>query len=89
VLYRERPGGESFGDKGITGAGAFSIQPLEGGRFGTIVLWVLNGVWEREDRGIGESVGFKHSDPAAVEGPCETPERHEGRPGALVALVFR
>jgi hypothetical protein len=33
VLYRERSGGESFGDDGVTSAGAFSIQPLEGSRF--------------------------------------------------------
>jgi hypothetical protein len=30
VLYRERSGGKSFGDAGLTSAGAFSIQPLEG-----------------------------------------------------------
>ena len=33
----------------MPGAGAFLIQRLEGSRFGTVVLWVLNG---RED---GES----------------------------------
>jgi hypothetical protein len=41
VLYRERSGEESYGNSGVVSAGAFSIQRLEGSRFGTVVLWVL------------------------------------------------
>ena len=41
VLYRERSGERGSGSAGIMSAGAFSIQRLEGSRFGTSVLWVL------------------------------------------------
>src|SRR5258707_10244846 len=43
VLYRERSGEKSYGDAAVVSAGAFSIQRLEGSRFGMVVLWVLNG----------------------------------------------
>jgi hypothetical protein len=43
VLYRGRSGEECYGKAGVVWAGAFSIQRLEGSRFGTVVLWVLNG----------------------------------------------
>ena len=42
-LYRERSGEGSYWNAGVVRAGAFSIQRLEGRRFGTVVLWVLNG----------------------------------------------
>ena len=47
MLYRQRSGAESLGQEGIMSAGALSIQPLEGSRFGTFELWDLNGykVW--------------------------------------------
>jgi hypothetical protein len=49
VLYRERSGEESCGDAGVMSAAAFSIQRLEGSRYGTVELWVLNG-GERRNR---------------------------------------
>ena len=42
MLYRERSGGENFGNAERPGAGAFSIQRLEGSRCGTFELCILN-----------------------------------------------
>jgi GxxExxY protein len=53
-LYRERSGEESYGNAGVVSAGAFSIQRLEGSRFGTVVLWVLNGGAGGEGWGAAE-----------------------------------
>jgi hypothetical protein len=55
VLYRERSGEEGYGNAATVGAGAFSIQRLEGSRFGTVVLWVLNGGACGRGSGAGES----------------------------------
>jgi hypothetical protein len=43
VLYRKRSGGALFGCAIRPIAGAFSIQRLEGSRFGGRTLWTLNG----------------------------------------------
>src|SRR5271166_2319173 len=43
AAYRERTGEEGCRNAGVARAGAFSIQRLEGSRFGMVVLWVLNG----------------------------------------------
>ena len=59
-LYRERSGEESHGNAGIVSAGAFSIQRLERSRFGTVVLWVLNGGAGGEGWGAGESMAGGH-----------------------------
>jgi len=59
VLYRERSGGKSLENGGNREAGAFSIQRLEGSRFGTVVLWVLNG--SAGDEGLGAEESFAGS----------------------------
>ncbi len=59
MLYRERSGEESSGNAGIMSAGAFSIQRLEGSRYGTVELWVLNGGEGGEGRGTRESMARK------------------------------
>ena len=55
MLYRERSGGGLFTCTRLPIAGAFSIQRLEGSRFGTRALWIL------DDSGAvvpGRKVGF-------------------------------
>ena len=53
----------SCGRAEILGAGAFSMQRLEGSRFGTVVLWVLNGgaggeSWGGWERMVRSSVSW-------------------------------
>ena len=42
MLYRKRSGGILYGGMALPIAGEFSIQPLEGSRFGTPALWDLD-----------------------------------------------
>ena len=41
-------------------AGVFLIQRLEGSRFGTLTLWILNGGAGGEGWGAGESIARRH-----------------------------
>jgi hypothetical protein len=69
--------------------GAFSIQPLEGSRFGTFELWVLNG-WESGEgwkkRGIDCS---EEANPCAGVGLVRTWDHQVGAADTRVALVWR
>lgn len=69
-------------------AGAFSIQRLEGSRFGTVVLWVLNGCEEREGWGIRESIGRKRGNRSSLEGFPEPDRLTTGTAGTRVAGVL-
>jgi hypothetical protein len=69
-------------------AGAFSIQRLEGSRFGTVVLWVLNGCEEREGWGIRESIGRTRGNWSSLEGFPEPDRLKPGTGGTLVAWVL-
>ena len=69
-------------------AGAFSIQRLEGSRFGTVVLWVLNGCEEREGWEIRESIGRKRGNRSSPEGFPEPDSLTAGTAGTRVALVL-
>jgi hypothetical protein len=42
VLYRKRSGEEMLGSAECQSAGAFSIQRLEGSRYESFELWILN-----------------------------------------------
>jgi hypothetical protein len=88
VLYRGRSGGESFGYAGIMNAGAFSIQRLEGSRFGTVVLWVLNGREERKGRGKGELIIRRHRDVWLREAFARLLSRQAGAANTRVSLVL-
>ena len=88
MLYRERSGEESFGHERVVIAGAFSIQRLEGSRFGTVMLWVLNGCEEREGWGIRESIGRKRGNRSSREDFPEPDGITTGPAGTRVAWVF-
>ena len=88
MLYREGSGEESFGHEGVVIAGAFSIQRLEGSRFGMVVLWVLNGREEREGWGIRESIGRKRGKRSSQEGFAEPDSPTTCTAGTRVALVL-
>jgi len=88
VLYRKRSGDEFFGYAGILSAGAFLIQRLEGSRFGTLKLWVLNGANGGEVRGRREWIGRKRRRECWLEDFAQLPRESAGQAGALVALMF-
>ena len=88
MLYRERSGAESLGQEGMLSAGAFSIQPLEGSRFGTFELWVLNGCewgegWRK--RGL---IARRRRNRCTGEGLVQTLDRQVGAADTRVALVL-
>ena len=77
------------GTRGIASAGAFSIQPLEGSRFGTVVLWVLNGAGEAEGWGIREPIGSGRGNRGTRKDFPGPQSLAGGTAGTLLALVFR
>ena len=78
-----------MGDEGVTKAGAFSIPPLEGSRFGTVVLWVLNGAEKGEGWGMRKSIGFKRGNRSSRKDFPEPRRLTCGTADTVVALMFR
>ena len=69
-------------------AGVFLIWGLEGSRFGTPTLWVLNGCADGEGRHEEELVSRGPDSPSSRE-DFPQPLRHEtGDAGTRVAMVF-
>jgi hypothetical protein len=52
----------------IMSAGAFSIQRLEGSRFGMAVLWVLNFGEDGKGERKRESIGRRHRNDCSRDG---------------------
>jgi len=87
ALYRKHSGATALRDEGMSTAGVFLIQRLEGSRFGTPTLWVLNGRAGGEGWGKNELIS---------RGPCNRSLRQDfprprgkeaGDAGTRVALV--
>ena len=88
VLYRERSGEESSGNAALLSAGAFSIQRLEGSRYGTVQLWILDGDAGGEGWGRIESIFRARPDRFWWEDYLLPWSRKAGDAGTRGALVF-
>ena len=88
MLYRERSGEGSFGDAELLSAGAFSIQRLEGSRYGTVRLWVLNGAEGGEGWGRIESRFRARRKGSWSEDYLPPRSREASGAGTRIALVF-
>jgi hypothetical protein len=76
-------------DTGVSnaGAGAFLIQRLEGSRFGTVVLWVLNPYAVGENGRRREWIAGGHQSQPARDGFAEPTSLAAGDAGRGIALV--
>jgi hypothetical protein len=88
VLYRERSGEETFGHAGVMNAGAFSIQRLEGSRFGRVGLWVLNDGYGGEGWAKREWIVPRRRNPCGREGFPQSMGQEVGDADTLGAWVF-
>lgn len=70
------------------GAGVFLIQRLEGSRFGTVVLWVLNGREDGESWRKPERIARRHRNQCAREGFAQPVNPAEADACTRVALMF-
>jgi hypothetical protein len=69
-------------------AGVFLIQRLEGSRFGTLTLWILNDDEGGEGWGAGESIACSHLIRSSRQDLSEAESHAAGDAGTRVAMIF-
>ena len=72
----------------MASAGAFLIQRLEGSRFGTVVLWVLNGGGDGKGWKKHEVIALQHRNQGWGEGFARAVSPAAADAGARVALIL-
>ena len=70
------------------GAGAFSIQRLEGSRFGMVVLWVLNGGEDGESGRKRERIARKHRNQCFRQGFAQRASHGADDAGTRIMLAL-